>query len=397
MFEIYGKHNKAVVFADNAEESAISQIHQLLDNPAFSDVRIRIMPDVHAGAGCVIGFTAQLGPRVVPNLIGVDIGCGVASWQLDERGIDFDKFDKYLRKTVPCGFSVRDRRHDDIEAEFSRVVFYPFSQFEAQVTDIINRIEPGSAPERAERLARVWNAIGTLGGGNHFIEIDRDESQNGSPLWLTIHSGSRNFGLRIATYHQRVAVATTGKQGGLEYLEGVERDQYVADMNVAQIYAALNRRVMARDLMEFFGRRKSKKDEPRDFVESVHNYINFGDSVVRKGAISAHKGERVIIPLTMADGCIIGTGKGVEDWNFSAPHGAGRIMSRSKAKQTVDLDRYQKVMREAHVWSSCIGKDTLDEAPMVYKRSKVIVDAIQATVDVQSVMKPIYNFKAGGE
>jgi RNA-splicing ligase RtcB len=269
-------------------------------------------------------------------------------------------------------------------------VFPTFEAFSAAIADVATRLEAGSAPERDERLAKVWKAVGTLGGGNHFVEIDKGDDKS---VWLVIHSGSRNFGLRIATYHQKIAIAHLGKMGGLEYLEGDERDQYVADMKVAQVYAALNRRVMAHVLLDYF----DQKLADTSIIESVHNYINFEDSVIRKGAISAHAGEKVIIPLTMADGCIIGTGKGIEDWNFSAPHGAGRVMSRRKAKETLDLDHYRKVMREAHVWSSCVCKDTLDEAPMVYKRPKGIVESIQETVDVEMVMKPIYNFKAGGE
>lgn len=393
MFDLRGKHNSARVFADGCEGEAIAQIHRLLANPAFADGRIRIMPDVHAGAGCVIGFTATLGHAVVPSLVGVDIGCGVLACRLDVSKMDFDKFDRYLRKHVPSGFAIRGSVHDDVEQVFELTTqkgFSSFQDFEIAIIDVADRLEAGSAPERQERLAKVWKAVGTLGGGNHFVEIDKGDDKS---VWLTIHSGSRNFGLRIATHHQKIAVVQHGKMGGLEYLEGADRDQYIADMKVAQVYAALNRRLMAHLLLDFFDQRLA--DTPQ--IESVHNYINFDDGIVRKGAISAHKGERVVIPLTMADGCIIGTGKGEEDWNFSAPHGAGRVMSRSKAKASLDVDYYRKVLREAHVWTSCVGKDTLDEAPMAYKRPKGIIEAVQQTVDIEMVTKPIYNFKAGGE
>jgi len=392
MFDLQGKLNSARVFAEACEGEAIAQIHRFLDHPAFENGRIRIMPDVHSGLGAVIGFTAQLGPKLIPNIVGVDIGCGILAAQLDVTRIDFDKFDRYLRKHIPSGFAIRSDRHDDVEAVFAQAqqrVFSSFQAFEAAISDIADRLEAGSAPERQDRIAKVWKAVGTLGGGNHFVEIDKGNKT----IWLTIHSGSRNFGLRIATHHQQIAVAQHGKMGGLEYLEDANRDQYIADMKVAQVYAALNRRVMAHLLLDFFDQQLATTPQ----IESVHNYINFEDGIIRKGAISAHKGERVIIPLTMADGCIIGTGKGEEDWNFSAPHGAGRVMSRSKAKASLDVDHYRKVLREAHVWTSCVGKETLDEAPMAYKRPKGIIEAVAQTVDIEVVTKPVYNFKAGAE
>jgi RNA-splicing ligase RtcB len=263
--------------------------------------------------------------------------------------------------------------------------------FERAVRDTVHRLEvDSSATEVDDRLVKVWCSSGTLGGGNHFIEIGKDED---GIYWLTIHSGSRNFGLRVATHHQKVAIKNChGSMGGLEYLEGDDRDTYVNDMKVAQVFAQLNRKVMALALGEYLG----FVDIPASTIESVHNYINFEDGIVRKGAISAHAGEWVTIPLTMADGCVIGRGKGLEDWNYSAPHGAGRVMSRGQAKKKIDLDHYRKVMREAHVWSSCVGKGTLDEAPMAYRRAKGIVERIKETVDIEKMVKPVYNFKAGG-
>lgn len=403
MQTIKGKCNEAIVFASDVEQEALNQIHRFLDHPAFAGGRIRIMPDVHAGAGAVIGFTAQLGDKVIPNVVGVDIGCGVAAWKIPDPGrLHFDRFDKFVRENVPSGFDVRQERYDRLRhllpsAGIGHVSPYLGSGdglggFGLEVNEIVDRLTEGKRiAERDVFRERVWNALGSLGGGNHFIELDRADD---GCIWLIVHSGSRNFGLQIAVWHQKRAVEQHGKMGGLEWLEGDDAQGYIHDMLIAQGYAALNRRVMGEVLLGFFGVKSLDEVEQ---IESVHNYIDFKDRVVRKGAIAARKGQPVIIPLTMADGCIVGTGRGNEEWNCSAPHGAGRVMARRKAKETLDLDVYRDRMRKAGVWSSCVGKGTLDEAPMAYRRPKGLVEALAATVDVQQVMRPIYNFKAGAD
>lgn len=425
--EVQGKFGTAIVYTDDIEEMAISQITTLLDQPMAENAHVRIMPDVHAGAGCVIGYTAKLTGKVVPNLIGVDIGCGVTAWNLGLRaeiGDNFEKLDAIIRGYIPSGREVRKSVNWTLLEKLYNTLNrneFNFDEFKENVKVICNKT--------SQKIGRVWKSIGSLGGGNHFIEIDRD---NNDELWLVIHSGSRNFGLKIATFHQNIAKHTNyasgersfsseeidikiqeirrTKQGkeieiaigqlksqagqqqsptGLEYLQGKEADEYYHDMNIAQIYAQLNRRMMAFEILsncyniEFF--------PP---VESVHNYINFSDNIMRKGAISAHEGEHVIIPLNMAEGIIYGIGKGKDEWNFSAPHGAGRKMSRTKARSTLSLSEFQMIMDENNVWTSCVGRATLDEAPQAYKDASKIIEYLSDTVDIKVQMKPVYNFKA---
>lgn len=420
--ELIGKYGSAIVYNEYVEQEAISQIIGLLSHPASENGHVRIMSDVHAGAGCVIGYTARLTSKIIPNLIGVDIGCGVSSWKIGhehEVGHKFDKLDAHIRKHVPSGKTIREFSpdRDKIAAILSGLNTYEDTFFKSLKAVSLSTHQD---------YEYVRNSLGTLGGGNHFIEIDKDDE---GCLWLTIHSGSRNFGLKVATHHQGIAKATVfdaffeeekakiiGKYkgqkdkhylieqelkgvhsrapkvtAGLEYLEGDNAQSYVEDMKVAQLFAQVNRRLMGREIIEGFYKLNPNKLE---FVESVHNYINFEDGIVRKGAISAHAGEKVIIPLNMADGLIVGTGKGNEEWNNSAPHGAGRKMSRAKAKATIDLKDFQHVMQRAKVWSSCVGKDTLDESPQAYKKAEEILEAITPTVDVEVRMFPVYNFKA---
>lgn len=420
--EINGKYGTAIVYNEYVEQEAISQIIGLLSHPASENAHVRIMSDVHSGAGCVIGFTARLTSKIIPNLIGVDIGCGVSSWKIGhehEIGHKFDKLDAFIRKNVPSGKTVREFSPD---RDMIASILKEFGVYE----DAFYKSLKAVSKRTGQDYDYVHNSLGTLGGGNHFIEIDKDSD---GFLWLTIHSGSRNFGLKIATHHQGVAKATIfeaffeeekakiiGKYfgqkdkhhlieqelkavhsrapkitSGLEYLEGTNADAYIEDMKVAQLFAQVNRRMMGRVIIEGFHKLNPKELE---FVESVHNYINFEDGIVRKGAISAHAGEKVIIPLNMADGLIVGVGRGNEEWNCSAPHGAGRKMSRAKAKATIDLKDFQYVMQKAKVWSSCVGKDTLDESPQAYKKADEILEAITPTVDVAVRMFPVYNFKA---
>lgn len=436
--EFYGDYGKAIVYTDDIEQEAISQIVAMLNQPFSLNASVRIMPDVHAGSGCVIGYTAKLTDKVVPNLIGVDIGCGVTGWKLGKRSVvgeKFDKLDKIVREKVPSGKEVNADIINDITlAEIFNslgVKGMKYSDWKKEVSAICKKVGVGEQ--------RVWQSIGSLGGGNHFIEIDKDDNDE---LWLVIHSGSRNFGLKVAMYHQEEAERQTltmpkavydknkgiiekrfevskkngkGKQiaeahkvykteleslnalakvrkhkrDGLEYLEGDFAKAYYKDMDVAQIYAQMSRRAMGKIILK-----KMYKKNYYTPVESVHNYINFDDGIVRKGAISAHKDEEVLIPLNMAEGVVFGIGKGNDEWNQSAPHGAGRKMSRSKAKTTIALKDFQHKMKKAGVWSSCIGKSTIDEAPQAYKNADKVIEYLEETVNVVCRMKPVYNFKA---
>jgi len=377
-----GKYASCEVMIDDIDQSAVQQIYGFLNCEVFAGSQIRIMPDVHAGIGSVIGFTATLGEKIIPNVVGVDIGCGIASYCLG-RGmpLDFDALDKHVRKSVPSGFSVHVARPkflglaDDLLSQAARV-----------------------AHETEQDEARVLRSLGTLGGGNHFIELGKDENRD---AWLTIHTGSRNFGLKVAEYHQRKASRMPGKGDVLAYLEGEEAALYYEHMKVAQEYARMNRVLIARALISFFmpeawdAWEKTWEERELDVVESIHNYIDFEDRIIRKGAISAHEGQRVVIPWNMRDGLIIGRGKGNANWNWSAPHGAGRVMSRGAARKKLDVADFAKTMEG--IWTSCVGKATLDEAPMVYKDPNTIEQAIGDTVDVELTVKPLYNFKASDQ
>jgi tRNA-splicing ligase RtcB (3'-phosphate/5'-hydroxy nucleic acid ligase) len=419
MVKLNGKYEEAVVYNDDVESVAISQIVNLLNQPFAENSHVRVMSDVHAGAGCVIGYTAKLTDKIVPNLIGVDIGCGVTAWKLGKRstiGEKFDKLDSIIKHLVPSGKDVHSSSPNflDFERILSQFSNVSFDDLHEKVTNICRKT---SQDEK-----RVWQSIGTLGGGNHFIEIDQD---NNDELWLVIHSGSRNFGLKIAKYHQTIAedsllsiskeeydkrvkeikqkkkgkgievainalrkeASQKGKASGLEYIEGQDAINYYEDMKVAQIYSQLNRRIMGYKILN-----KMYKIDYFEPVESIHNYINFNDNIIRKGSISAHSGEEVIIPLNMKKGCVVGVGLGNPDYNYSAPHGAGRKMSRSKAKQNISLEKYQKDMKD--VWSSCVNENTLDESPAAYKDADKIIEYMKDTVRVTNTLKSIYNFKA---
>lgn len=392
--DLEGLHAKCRVHTADVEPMAMSQIYEFLNCPAFHGCDIRVMPDVHAGSGAVIGFTSKIGPGLCPNVVGVDIGCGVQTadlgridWSTKGRKRWFEWFDQMLRASVPSGFNIRNNPYSK---DRTRIIFKhfmsganvmgnPLDLFEKEVEAVANKI--------GTEFGKVWRAIGTLGGGNHFIEIDEDEDGH---HWLTVHSGSRNFGLRVAEFHQHRAVAQMGKRGGLEWLEGSQADEYLHDMRVAQRFAMLNRLVMLDALTQ--GLDLELKD--LDIVTSVHNFIG-DDDIIRKGAISAKDGEMVVIPWNMRDGLVVGRGKGNPDWNFSAPHGSGRKMARGKAKRELDVEEFKSTMKD--VWSSCVGRSTLDESPMAYKPTESIRDAIGDTVEIVKTMKPIYNFKAGGE
>lgn len=348
------------VYARNLEETAKEQIDTLTAFEAFDGCKVRIMPDAHAGAGCVIGFTANLGDKVVPNLVGVDIGCGMYAVPIEEPS-DWTAFDRGVRKVVPSGFSV----HGEETCDVTQMGLECLGELDG--------------------LDRLNRSLGTLGGGNHFIEVDRDDD---GTFWLVVHSGSRNLGKQVAEVYQRMArnEMEGDVPNGLEYLTGWSRAAYLADMALCQMWARVNRESMVIQLIKHGVIAPSG-----DGFHTVHNYIG-EDGIVRKGAISAREGERVLIPFNMRDGAIIGEGLGNDDWNWSAPHGAGRVMSRAKAKKTLRMEDFESQMEG--IYSSSVRAATLDEAPMAYKPAQEILDSLAPTVKVTSRLVPVYNFKA---
>lgn len=399
MFEIKGKYSNAIVYTDNCEQTARDQIQELCDIPAFINSKIRIMPDVHAGAGCVIGFTADLGEKVIPNIVGVDIGCGMRTIELTDKYIDLERLDKAIREHIPHGMNV----HDEVFVDFPEMKqMYCYNEL-----------------KNTERLDR---SLGTLGGGNHFIEVDEDE--NGT-LYLIIHSGSRNLGKQVADFYQKLAIREckeldkdVRKQfkseiieylinqnmqseiqlilnqidkteisipNALCFLTGDSRRKYLHDMELCQYYANLNRACIQ---LILFGEANFRI---KSVFETVHNYID-DENMIRKGAISAKKGEKLLIPINMRDGCILGVGKGNPDWNYSAPHGAGRLMSRSQARKDISLQDFESSMNG--IYTTSVSSDTIDEAPQAYKPMDEIIANIKDTVEVKHILKPIYNFKA---
>ncbi|HDR7531820.1 RtcB family protein [Bacillus sp. AY1-10] len=394
MLKLQGKYNEAKVFTNNVDETATGQIIDLCNQEFVKDSQIRIMPDTHAGAGCTIGTTMTIQDKIVPNLVGVDIGCGMEVVVIDKKKeeINFDYLDETIRKFVPSGFRIRDKEH-----RFSKMI--DFDGVRAPFT-----------------LQRAQKSIGTLGGGNHFVELNEDDKGN---VYIVIHSGSRNLGKQIAEYYQNFAyeqlidvtsikddiIKRLTEEGRakeiqetlrgiqklkmrkeLAYLEGQGFKDYMNDMNIAQKYAALNRKAMIDEIV-------TKMDwKITDQFTTIHNYIDIENMILRKGAISAQKDERVIIPINMRDGSIIAFGKGNPDWNFSGPHGAGRIMSRKKAKESLSLEEFQNTMTE--VWTTSVVESTIDEAPMVYKPMDEIIENTKETIDIKHIIKPLYNFKA---
>ena len=394
------------IFTNNVEPEAIEQIELLLAQDAFKDCKVRIMPDVHAGKGCVIGFTADLGKKVIPNIVGVDIGCGMLCVSLGQADIDFEKLDNVIRSYIPSGRAVHE----------GRIV-----KFE--------KLHELKCYRELRDTKRIERSIGTLGGGNHFIEVDVAED---GYKYLVIHTGSRNLGKQVADYYQNLAFElmsgkdklyeeqdrliaeykASGRKSEIQsaiaelhrnfkavnpkipkdlcYLEGKYRDDYLHDMRICQKFAYRNRVMIAQIICNHMG--WGVNEDMPDYFECIHNYIDHDSNIVRKGAISAKLGEKVLIPINMRDGCIIGTGKGNEDWNQSAPHGAGRVMSRTKAKELVSLEAFERSMDG--IYTTSVNQSTIDEAPMVYKTLDEIVENIKDTVDVLTIIKPVYNFKA---
>ena len=394
MFELDGKYNTAKVFTDNTDSETVSQIMELLNHDYVKDEKIRIMPDCHAGTGCVIGTTMTISDKVCPNLVGVDIGCGMFAIRIKETDIDLPKLDEVINAYIPAGFNVN--------AE-------PLGEF-CHLEELI-------AP--VDRLL-AYRSIGSLGGGNHFLELDKDDEGH---LWFVIHTGSRHLGLEVAKYYQELAykhlksseigdniksVISDLKEKGREkeiektiqslkkqephipkslcYVSGQTFRDYIHDMEIVQGHAELNRRYIADVVIERMGWHVCER------FQTVHNYIDTKNMVLRKGSVSAQAGEKLIIPINMRDGSLICIGKGNPDWNYSAPHGAGRILSRSDAKEAVGIDEFRESMKG--IYSSSVVESTLDESPMVYKPMQEIVENIKDTVDIIKIIKPIYNFKA---
>lgn len=365
MLSISGKYATAIAYLDELEKSALGQLKAICDLELAKGCAIRVMPDAHAGVGCVIGTTMTIADKVTPNFVGVDIGCGMETINLGDCRMDFAKLDKVIRERVPCGTKERKTPHR-------------FAQ------DI--GLEKLSAPKIIPEKKAV-HAIGTLGGGNHFIEIDVDEASGDH--FLIIHSGSRNAGLQVATHHQKLAGQREleGVPYPLAYLEGKQFEDYLNDMKIMQAYAALNRAAMADEIM------KAMKWKAKDAFTTVHNCIDTDAMILRKGAVSAKKGERLLIPLNMRDGALICEGLGNPEWNSSAPHGAGRRLSRTEARASLTLTEFKRQMEG--VYSTCVRPSTLDESPMAYKPAEEIVSRIGETVNIVARLTPVYNFKAG--
>lgn len=402
MLEVNGKYNTAKVFTDVVDEKSLQQIQILCDQEFTEGSKIRLMPDVHAGAGCTIGTTMTIKDKIVPNLVGVDIGCGMETLMKDsEASKNFDPaiLDTIIRKNIPCGYDVRKFTHKYVdEVEWDNI--------------------KGQYSKNRARLS-----LGTLGGGNHFIEADRDEEGN---LYIVVHSGSRHAGLEIAEYYQEMAwrqlngktkadidamiaeLKAAGRQNEIEekrqelnaqiktsipkdlaYVSGYLFDDYINDMRIMQHFAQLNRKAMI-DVISIG--LHLKKEEIIDQFTTIHNYIDTENMILRKGAVSSQKGEKLLIPINMRDGSLVCIGKGNDDWNCSAPHGAGRVMSRMKAKKTLSMEEFKAEM--SGIYSTTVSKETLDEAPMAYKTMDDIVANIGPTADIVNVIKPIYNFKA---
>jgi len=367
MIEVKGKYASAKIFADNVDEGTIGQITALCNQEFVSGSSIRVMPDTHVGIGCTIGTTMTITDKVVPGHVGVDIGCGVYVGRITGE-IDFDALDKVIRTNVPAGFDVRNSAHRLLAK---------------------TRLKELKCQVHLKNMRRLELSLGSLGGGNHFIEVAKDDSDN---HYLLIHTGSRNLGKQISEYYQALAASTLCKKGvskDMAYLEGDALAQYLHDMQVAQEFADLNRQAIAEVIAR--GMNWSLEDA---FI-TTHNYIDLKTRILRKGAVSASSGEKLVIPINMRDGSIIACGKGNPDWNYSAPHGAGRLMSRSQAKRALNMEEYKQAM--SGIYTTTVGSSTLDEAPMAYKPMQQILDQIGETVDILTVIRPVYNFKAAGD
>ena len=403
MLEIKGQKNTAICYAKVVEDEAIEQIRRMCDYPLTEGCQVRIMPDVHAGKGCTVGTTMTISGKACPNIVGVDIGCGMYTVKLADREIDFGKVDEAAH-FIPSGMGVWEGRQERFDLEGLRCY--------RQLRD-------------TKRLER---SLGTLGGGNHFIEIE--VSKDGT-YYLIIHSGSRNLGKQVAEIYQQLAVdlhmgkedyfrqrdeiietyKAEGRRSEIQkalkelqdnyetqqlevpadicWLYGTFLEDYLHDVEICQAFARRSREKMAEIILQRTGMTAVEA------FHTIHNYIDTDEMILRKGAIAAHEGEKVLIPLNMRDGSVIAVGRGNPDWNYSAPHGAGRLMSRTKAKEALSMEAYKEAM--AGIYTTSVNEKTLDEAPMAYKSIDAIIDVIADTVDIIDIMKPVYNFKASGD
>lgn len=394
MFEINGKYTKATVYTDNIEEHAVAQILEVCNQEFTKDCKVAIMPDVHYGKDCTIGTSMEIKDKVVPGLVGLDIGCGIFCVRLKEKKIDFEILDETIRKYVPFGRELNDEYHS----------------FASRIDMDKMICKKGFNEDKAKK------GIGTLGGGNHFIEVNKDDEDN---LYLVIHTGSRLFGKQVAEYYHKLAVKTMTDTRGIKtsliekllregrkleinkelkkikkpniiehlaYLEGDNLKDYLHDIDIVQRYSTENRHAIADIIIS-----KMNLTVDEEFT-TIHNYIDTEYKILRKGAISAKLNEKVIIPINMRDGSIIAIGKGNPDWNYSAPHGAGRLFSRRDAKEMLSLDEFKDTMEG--IWSTSVSEATLDESPMAYKPIDEIINNVKDTIDIVSVIKPVYNFKA---
>ncbi len=396
MFEVKGRFNTAKIFTDVVDDVSVGQVIELCNQEFCRDSQIRLMPDIHAGAGCTVGTTMTIKDKVVPNLVGVDIGCGMETVQLQEKDLDLTRLDKLIYAKIPSGFAIRQRAH-----KYNKLI--DLSKLKCAAHTDLNRAQL---------------SLGTLGGGNHFIEANRDDEGR---VYLVVHSGSRHLGLEVANYYQNAGykalrafnankliaeLKAAGRQQEIEnqlkvqglankipkalaYVEGDLFTDYLHDMWLVQQFAALNRQAMLDEIISGLGLHVVEQ------FTTTHNYIDTDAMILRKGSVSAQAGEILLIPINMRDGSLICRGLGNADWNYSAPHGAGRLMSRSAAKQAFDVAEFQAQM--SGIYTTSVGQSTLDECPMAYKSMDSIVENIAPTAEIIKVIKPIYNFKAGGE
>lgn len=410
MFTIQGKYNTAKIYADVYDDKVIDQITTIVNHPVSDGGPIAIMPDVHSGKGSVIGFTQVLGDRVCPNIIGVDIGCGIDTYELGKlQSIDFDKLDKFIHENIPSGHSVHDLGYSNEISE-----------------RYVSQLRCGKF---IGDVSYYHRSLGTLGGGNHFIEIDKDDDGN---YYLLIHTGSRNLGVQVCNYYMNIdnesvdfkaqlneakrqlidQLKTANRYEEIEtaltkltaswepklqtiqdvkdplhYITGDDMTNYLFDMRLTQAWAKANRTEIACKILNHMNW------DVIDHFETIHNYIDMSHNIIRKGAVAAYKGQKLIVPINMGFGSLICTGIGNIDMNFSAPHGAGRLMSRRKAREMITLEQYQQSMEG--IYSTCVDKQTLDEAPMAYKQYSDIAANLRNTAHIDKIIKPVYNFKAG--
>jgi len=399
MIELKGKFTDATIMIDELEQECFTQIEKMINHPAFTR-KVVIMPDTHAGKGSVIGFTMPLTEFVIPNVIGVDIGCGMISANIGKNLVDHpDKMDRKIQSVVPMSTSIHSKKmFDQFDYEYVNSIQSEFiKNFNSTfgTKHIVHEYNDKWLGNKIKQIGidshRFYQSLGTLGGGNHFIEIGKSEED----YYLTIHSGSRHFGLKVAEYWQKIAINNSSEEINLKKVKnrelacliGDEMIDYLRDMIFAQYYAQLNRKNIYTLIVD-----RLKIQFDKHIIESIHNFIDFKDLIIRKGAIRSYSGEKMIIPFNMRDGILICEGKSNKDWNFSAPHGAGRLMSRSKAKQSIDFEKYKQSMKG--IFSSCVNKNTIDESPMVYKNPLTIEKLIQPTANVQVRIKPVLNIKA---